>query len=462
MNTRFDAVVIGGGPGGYVCAERLAKYGLSTALVENRQLGGTCLNRGCIPTKVLLHAAETVEQAKKAAAFGISFENIRLDRACLLERKNEVTSSLRGGIAQLMKTAGVTVFEGTGFVPRPSTVIVTGPDGSVTELEAGDIVAAVGSVPTTLPIPGGGLPGVVTSDEILDELPDIKNLVIIGGGVIGVELASYYLAAGARVTILEGMQRLLPTMEKELGQNLSMIMKRAGAEIVTGAAVESITSENGTLTAHYSVKGKPGEAAGDTVLVAVGRRSLAPAVFAAELQVELDRGRAMVDGRMRSSVPHIYVIGDAAAGGAQLAHLASAQGLAAAAAIAGRTFDTRLDLVPGCVYTSPEIASVGLTESEARERGIAVLTAKYPMSANGKSRLTMQERGFIKLVCDDSGVLVGAQLMCVRATDMIGELALAIARGLDVSAVSSLIRPHPTFEEGIGDAAALLAAKHEK
>ncbi len=459
MIQEFDAVVIGGGPGGYVCAEQLAKYGLSTALVERGLIGGTCLNRGCIPTKTLLCAADLMDEVKKAAEWGVSFGPALVDREALLTRKEEVVSALRDGVSSMLAAAKVTVIEGTGRVPAPGQVEVTAADGTVTELKTKDIVAAVGSAPAKPPIPGIDLPGVLTSDDILRDLPQAERLVIIGGGVIGMELASFYLSTGTAVTVLEGMPRILPTMDREIGQSLSMLMKKRGAEIVTGAMVETITQTDGKLACAYTVKGKPAVAEGDLVLVAVGRRPLTADLFAPEIPVEFVKGRAVVDGSMQSSVPHIYVIGDAADGYPQLAHAASAQGLAAAAAIAGKPFMTDLKLVPGCVYTQPEIASVGLTEAEAKEQGIAVHVGKYPTSANGKSLLTGQERGFIKLVADENDVLIGAQLMCARATDMVGELALAIAQKMTAAQAAALIRPHPTFEESIGEAAGICTGK---
>lgn len=459
MSRVFDAVVIGGGPGGYVCAAQLAKEGRSVALVERSALGGTCLNRGCIPTKTLLHGAEVLDEVKKAQNWGVRFGEAEVDRAAMLARKEEVVQTLRQGVEQMLSSAGVTVLEGEGFVPAPGRVRVTLADGTTEELETQDIVAAVGSVPAAPPIPGMDLPGVVTSDQILAQLPQAESLVIIGGGVIGMEFASLYTSLGTKVTVLEGMARILPPLDREIGQSLAMLMKKRGAEIVTGAMVESITQGEGQLCCAYTAKGKAAVASGDVVLVAVGRRSLAPSVFAPEIPLTYEKGRVAVDGHMESSVPHIYVIGDAAAGYPQLAHAASEQGLAAAAAIAGKEFATDLHLVPSCVYTQPEIASVGLTEAEAKEQGLTVHVGKYPTSANGKSLLTGQERGFIKLVADENNVLLGAQLMCARATDMVGELALAVAQKLTVDQVAALIRPHPTFEEAIGEAARLCASK---
>lgn len=459
MRRKFDVAVIGGGPGGYICAARLGKAGKTVALVERSELGGTCLNRGCISTKTMLHGADLLDEVKKAEAWGVRFGPAEVDYSALLARKEEVVRTLRQGVEQLMKSSGVMVIQGEGFVSAPGEVQVTAPDGTREVLQVGDIVAAAGSVPAVPPIPGIRLPGVLTSDQMLDQLPKVKRLVIIGGGVIGMEFASLYTSLGASVTVLEGMARILPPLDREIGQSLTMLMKKRGVEIVTGVMVESITQADGQLCCSYTAKGKAGTASGDVVLAAVGRRSNAASVLAPELAVSYEKGRAVVNERMETAVPHLYVIGDAAAGYPQLAHAASAQGLGAAAAILGQDFGTDLNLVPSCVYTQPEIASVGLTEAEAKEQGLTVHVGKYPTSANGKSLLTGQERGFVKLVADENNVLLGAQLMCARATDMVGELALAVAQKLTVDQVAALVRPHPTFEEAVGEAAEICAAK---
>lgn len=453
LETQFDAIVIGGGPGGYVCAAKLAQAGKKTALIEKTALGGTCLNRGCIPTKTLLHAAELLEEAKKAASAGIHIEGATVDYPALRQRKQEVVQQLTSGIEKMLSAAKVTVIAGNGYVPKAGQVQVTDAEGTGTLYTAQDIVVAVGSEPAMPPIVGLDLPGVMTSNDLLQDIPQLNSLVVIGGGVIGMEFASLYASLGTKVTVLEGQARILPPLDREIGQSLAMLMKKRGVTIVTNAMVQRVEqTEQNTLCCHYMVKEKEEMVAGQRVLVSVGRKSLASGVLAPELPIAYERGRVQVDENMQSSVPHIYVIGDAAAGYPQLAHAASAQALDVVAAITQQSFETDLHLVPSCVYTSPEIASVGMTEAEAKSAGIHPHIGKYPMTANGKSLLTEQERGFIKLVADENGVLLGAQLMCARATDMIGELTLAIANGLTEEQVASMIRPHPTFEEGIGEA----------
>lgn len=445
---KYDSIILGGGPGGYVAAIRMAQYGLQVALVEADAIGGTCLNRGCIPTKTLLHTAEALTEAGHTA--GVLSKEMALDWPALRARKVEVSDTLRGGIESLLKANGVTVLRGQGFVTGAQSVRVTLSDGSVQDLEGENLVIATGSRPVVPRIPGAQGKGVYTSDSLLETMPELKRLTIIGGGVIGMEFASIYQAFGTEVTVIEAMERILPPLDKELSQNLSMICKKRGIRILTGAMVQEIMPD---LTCRYSQKDQVQEVAADGVLIAIGRAPNTAGLFDENCMPEMERGRIQVDAVGQTSVPHIYAIGDCANGGVQLAHAASAQGLAVAAHLAGKPCEIDLQLVPSCVYVSPEIASVGLTEAEAKAKGIPVQTGKFLMGANGKSLLTNQERGFVKLVADESGRVLGAQLMCGRATDMIGELTLAIASQLTVEQIASAIHPHPTFAEGIAEAA---------
>lgn len=449
---KFDIAIIGGGPGGYNAAEKAAKAGFQVVLFEKEDLGGTCLNRGCIPTKTVLHTAELYRQVKEGAALGIASDGLRVDMALLRQRKEQVSTQLRDGIAGLLKANGITLIPGTGRITAPGTVEVTDGAGT-TAYEAENIVVATGSRPVLLPIPGADLDGVYTSDQMLEKLPKLENLTIIGGGVIGVELATAYSSLGTQVTLLEAADRILPLMDREIAQYLGMALKKQGVQIFAGAKVTGITPWEGQLRCGFTTsKGAEAFADAEAVLLSVGRRPNTDEVFAGDLGISLERGRVLVDGTMKAA-PGIYVIGDAAAGRPQLAHAASAQGLAAAAAIAGEAFETDLDLIPSCVYTSPEIAAVGITEGEAKAKGIPVKTGKFLMGGNGKSLISGEERGFIKVITDEQDVLLGALLYCARATDIVGELALAISRKLTIHQISSLIRPHPTVEEAVGEAA---------
>ena len=455
--SQFDLIIIGAGPGGYEAALHAAKLGLKTALVERRDVGGTCLNRGCIPTKTLLHSAEIYHEAKEAETFGIHTENVGFNLPAVFARKQAVVEKLRGGIESLLKSAKVTVLRGTGTILGTGLVKVTNDEGE-TEYTCDNILAATGSVPARPPIPGLEL--AMTSDELLDGAEALyKSLIIIGGGVIGVELATFYADLGCPVTIVEGLDRLLPNMDKELGQNLAMQLKKRGVAIQTGAMVQGVEKSENGFTVRYVQKEKPGAVEAETVLCAIGRSPYSKDLFAEGLEVAYDRRRVNVDEHFRTSIPGVYAIGDVSSP-VQLAHVATAQGIACVDEIAGKTPGQDLSLVPGCVYTRPEIATVGITEAEAKDRGIPVKTAKGLMSANGRTVILEGERGFMKLVANaETGKLIGAALMCERATDMISQLTAAMANGLTVKQMLGFIRPHPTFEEAMTDALADLAKK---
>ncbi len=453
----YDLIVIGAGPGGYEAALHAAKLGLKTALVERRDVGGTCLNRGCIPTKTLLHAAEIYHEAKEAAIFGIHTENVGFDLPAVFARKQAVVEKLRGGVEALLKSAKVELLRGTGTVLGTGRVKVANAEGE-TEYACTNILCATGSVPARPPIPGLEL--AITSDELLDGAETLyKSLIIIGGGVIGVELATFYADLGCPVTIVEGLDRLLPNMDKELGQNLAMLLKKRGITIQTGAMVKGVEKSEKSLTVRFEQKGKEGAVEAEAVLCAIGRAPYSQGLFADGLEVAYDRRRLHVDEHFATSIPGVYAIGDVSSP-VQLAHVATAQGIACVDEIAGKTPGQDLSLIPGCVYTRPEIATVGITEAEAKEKGIPVKTAKGLMSANGRTVILEGERGFMKLAANaETGKLIGAALMCERATDMISQLTAAMAKGLTVKEMLGFIRPHPTFEEALGTALEALEEK---
>ena len=474
MADKFDLVVIGAGPGGYEAAVEGVQKGMKVALVENRELGGTCLNRGCIPAKTILHTAELYHELQSGPSIGLTAREPVIDMEMVQKRKDEVLEQLRKGIASLMKTNRISVFYGTGTILDREHVKValsgekTGekaeeqPDGQKQDqvvLETGHILIATGSVPACPPIPGSSLPGVVTSDGLLDKKDLFEHLIIIGGGVIGMEFASVYSSLGHGVTVIEALDRILPTMDKEIAQNLKMIMKKRNVDIHTGAKVEEIlrTEDGAGLICRYVEKDKPCEARADGILIAAGRRAYTGGLITDESSQEvkdmaMERGRIVTDETYETSVPGIYAIGDVT-GGIQLAHAATAQGRNAVAHMAGEDMVIRTDIIPSCVYTNPEIGCVGISADEAKARGMEAVTKKYIMSANGKSILSQQERGFIKVVADSgSHRILGAQMMCARATDMISQFAVAMANGLTLEDMAKVIFPHPTFSEGILEA----------
>lgn len=452
---QYDLVIIGAGPGGYEAAYEAADFGMKVALVEKDLVGGTCLNRGCVPTKTMMHSSDAYRIATRSANIGVTAEGVKADLNRIIDRKCEVSETLRDGIMFLLKKKKVDFVAGTAKVTDGHTVEISGND-EVSELTAANIMIATGSEPATPPIPGADLPGVLDSTGLLELRGEImKDFVIIGGGVIGIEFATIYSDLGTNVTVVEAMDRLLPNMDKELGRSLKMNFKNRGIDTHTNAMVEKIEERNGRLVCFYKEKDKVQEVEADHILVCTGRRPVTKGVFSEELEEKLlgARGFLQVDDCYRTEIPSIYGIGDAI-GGTMLAHTATAEGRNAVAILNGKEPEINMNVVAGCIYTSPEIASVGLTQDEAKEAGIDVITKKFPTSANGKTIIEELDRGFIKLVASkEDHTLLGAQLMCGRATDIIGELAVAIANGLTIEEVANTIHPHPTFVEAVCEAA---------
>ena len=455
MEYTYDLLVIGAGPGGYVAAIRAAQLGMKTAVIENRQVGGTCLNRGCIPTKSMLHTAELYHEAiHNFETLGLHAENVRYDAQRIQQRKEEVVAKLRGGVEQLFKSDGVTHLRGTGTILDSHTVHFAALEGEDADLTAQHILIATGSEPSSPPVEGMDLPNVINSDQLLDATSLYDHLIVAGAGTIGLEFAGLYNALGAQVTIMATRDRILPKVDKECAQNLAMILKKRGVKIVYKARLKKITqTPEGQLECWYLDGEEYKSVVGDGLLLAAGRRPYTEGLFGPGFSVDQDeKGAILVDEHFCTSVPGVYAIGDVIPG-VQLAHVASAQGICAVEHMLGKEPSICLDVVPDCIYTSPEIASTGLTEEQAVAKGLHVQCGKASMLANGKSLIAQQDRGFIKLVYDvDNDCLVGAQLMCARATDMINELSTAIVNKLNKHQLAAVIRPHPTFGEAVTEA----------
>ena len=491
MKNEFDLIIIGAGPGGYVAAIKAAKAGLSVAVVENRRVGGTCLNRGCIPAKAMIHASSLYREAVCGQQFGLFADEAAYDYEAILNYKTESIDQLVGGIEQLLKANGVTVINGTGtLLPAENGVnrvqvaaadgcaedaAEAGADGDAGADAAGadgdaaadaaagvycakNVILASGSKPARIPVPGMDLPHVLDSDGLfaLEDAP--QSLVIIGGGVIGVEFATVFSNLGTEVTIVEALPKLLDNFDKEISQNLKMILKKRGVEAHLNASVkECLAADDDWVTCVFEEKGKTQEISAEYVLVAAGRVPVTDGLFGEGVSVDMNRRFVAVDEHFRTSMPGVYAIGDLT-GGIMLAHAASAHGVRAVEEIlaeqgAEPAFAQKIDVIPAGVYTDPEIATVGITEAQAKEQGIEAAAGKFIMSANGKSLITREERGFIKVVADASShKVLGAQMMCARATDMIAEFATAIVNDLTVEDMLRGIRPHPTYNEGIAEA----------
>ena len=480
MENQFDLMIIGSGPGGYVAAIKAAKLGKKTAIVECREIGGTCLNRGCIPTKTLMHSSHLYYEAQHLAELGVVVEGIRLDFEKLRERKESVLSRMRQGIVGLLEVNKVTILHGQARITGPNTVEVSiieqqsnvqseleknGQDMNdqekdpveqkVTELyHTEKILIATGSKPVVPRLEGADLPNVITSDELLAMEKLYQKLLIIGGGVIGIEFATIYQEMGYQVEIIEAMDRILPNMDKEISQSIAMSLKKKGVTIHTKAKVTRILQGQGqSLICEYSEKDTVCTTEAEGILIAVGRRANTEELFVEGLDLAMDGASIRVKEDFETSIPGIYAIGDVVNKAGQLAHVASAQGIVAVEKMFGHKSSITLSVIPSCIYTTPEAASVGMSEDEATQAGFDVKIGKYPMLGNGKTLLSAGERGFIKVIADASTLrILGAVLLCDRATDMVSEFATAIVHGLTVKDMAAVIRPHPTYSEAITEA----------
>ncbi|GHV77703.1 dihydrolipoyl dehydrogenase [Spirochaetia bacterium] len=457
---KFDLVIIGSGPAGTGAAFKARSLGLTVCVVEKRDTGGTCLNRGCIPTKTLLHGADLLRETREGERYGVNAGDLQFDFPKLIEWRDTVVSTLRQNQNTALTKAGVTIVHGAARVEGPGKVSVK-TDSGETALEAAAILVASGTTPALLPILGHDLPGVYTSDHFLEGtglLP--KRLTIIGGGVIAVEFAAAYSSFGSEVTLLV-RSSLLSVMDREIGQTLALQLKKRGVVMYTKARPERIEAKDGalalTLTTEGGGEAKSVTVPADAVLMASGRTPDTN-LFAPGCTPELTaKGFIKSDDNMMSSIPGVYVAGDIS-GGAQLAHAATAEGEYAAACIAaavkgGGNKASHAQVIPSCVYTTPEIACAGITAAEAAEKGIPVAAGKGVFGSNGKAFLENQERGFIKLVFHaESRALIGAQFFCNRATEIIPWAVQCIGDGTTAEQIERTVFPHPSICETIAAA----------
>ena len=447
---KFDAVVVGGGPGGYECAIRLSQNGLKTALVEEAELGGTCLNRGCIPTKTLLHSADIYHDAKNGAPFGVNVGELTFDYAKIIERKNAVAKQLSNGVAFLEKNHGVTVFASHATLADRNTVELANGE----TLQCDHLIVATGSSPARIPIPGVDLPGVVDSTGLLNMTTCPKHIIIVGGGVIGVEFATFFYRLGVPVTIVEMLDRVLGPLDKDITDFVEAELKRCGVELVLGVRVESI--EAGLKANYAAVKdGAKGSVEGDVVLMAGGRAPNTKGIGLEKLGVRMDRkGFVEIDGLCRTNVPGVYAIGDIN-GKMQLAHVASAQGLLVADHIAGKPCkQLNYNRIPSCVYCNPETAMVGLTEEQARATGREIGTGTFNLSGNGKALTMGENKGLVKFVYDKAtDEILGFHVIGPRATDLAAEVAAVMECEGTVAEIGRTVHPHPTVSEVVMEAA---------
>ena len=454
MANKTSLIVIGGGPGGYVAAIRGAQLGAEVTLIEKNKLGGTCLNVGCIPTKALLHAAEIMEEMNHAAEYGIKVKAEGYDWKQVLAKKGAVVNQLVGGVTGLLKANKVKVVEGEASFTGAKTLSIKKKDGKVETLSGDKIIIAAGSIPAIPPIPGvEGNPACIDSTKALSLENPPKSLLVIGGGVIGMELATAYNAFGTKVTIVEAMPKLLPMMDGELTAMLRGLMEKKGIEILTEAKVLSVGKDGTKAEVQVDVKGTKKAFNAEKVLVAVGRRTDTAALQLDKVGIRHDRGKIQVNEYMETSVKDVYAIGDCL-GQIMLAHIASAQGELASENALGHkaAFDSKTN--PSCVYTMPEFAGVGLTEDGAKEKGIDYGVGSFPLFANGKALIGNGGIGAIKILYGKKyNEILGVHILGPRATDMIGEAALAIGLEATVEEVINTIHAHPTVTEAVREAA---------
>ena len=453
----FDVVIIGSGPGGYVSAIRCAQLGFNTAIIEKYStLGGTCLNVGCIPSKALLASSHHYEELQHFADHGIEVSGkVKVNLTKMIERKQAVVDQTSGGVKFLMDKNKVTVFEGLGSFEDATHVKVTKADGSSEVIEAKNIIIATGSKPSSLPFIKLDKERVITSTEAL-KLPEVpKHLVIIGGGVIGIELGQVYLRLGAEVSVVEFMDRIIPGMDAGLSKELTKVLKKQGMKFYTSHKVQSVERKGKAVTVKAeNAKGEIITLEGDYSLVSVGRRPYTDGLNAEKAGVKLtERGQVEVNNHLQTNVPNIYAIGDVVRG-AMLAHKAEEEGVLVAEILAGQKPHIDYNLIPGVVYTWPEVAAVGKTEEQLKADGVAYKAGSFPFKALGRARAGGDTDGFVKILADaKTDEVLGVHMIGARCADLIAEAVTAMEFRASAEDISRMSHAHPTFAEAIKEAA---------
>lgn len=443
-------VVIGGGPGGYVAALKAALLGADVTIVEKGKVGGTCLNVGCIPTKALLACSDVLSTVKEAKKFGVNFEaDVKADFTTIMERKEKVVTQLVKGIEFLFESRGVKLVRGLGKLVSNKEVEVTKEDGTKETIQADKIILATGSIPVVprfLPYDGKN---VMTSDEVLNLKEQPKSMTIVGGGVIGCEIGQFLNRLGTEVKIVEMLPQLLPLEDEDTAKILQRSFKQDKVKFFVGDGIATVEVGDGKVVATLQ-SGKKVES--EKMLVAIGRRPYTDGLGLEEVGIQADRGKVIVNEYLETNVEGIYAIGDLTIS-PDLAHVASRQGIVAVEnAILGKKKKMSYKAVPGCVFTEPEVASVGMKEKQAKEAGINYKIGKFDFRGLGKAQAMGKLQGFVKVITDENDVIIGAAIIGERAADMLGELTMACELGLTAEQVGEVIHPHPTLCEGIMEA----------
>lgn len=445
----YDVAILGAGPGGYVAALRAAMRGAKVCIIEEKYLGGTCLNVGCIPTKAMLHASDIFHQTLNAKEFGINVAAPKVDDAAFMQRVSKVVKNLTSGVRFLLKKRSVEVVNGKGKLTGKDTITVKTKDGTQ-EIKAKSIIIATGSraaKPAFLPWDSDRL---MTTDEATtsDSLP--KSILILGGGVIGCEFATVYSELGIETTLVEMLDSLVGNLDADISKSVTKSLKKRGVNILTSTKLVSVEPQADKVTAKLE---DGSEVTAEKILVAIGRKPNIENIGMKELNIELDNGIIKVDQRCRTNIDNIYAIGDVAET-MQYAHLASRMGIIAADNITGKDSSDDRDIVPTGIYTHPEAASVGLSEIQAKEKCPNVKISKFPYTASGIAQAYGKTEGMVKLMADPQlGEILGAVVIGQHATDIIQEITLAMKNELTVEEIANTIHPHPTFTEAVGEAA---------
>lgn len=433
---KTDLLILGSGPGGYHTAAYAARNGLTVTIVEKADVGGTCLNQGCIPTKALCHDAEAIEAARRVCG-----DDVQVDFAKIYGRKCAVVDKLRGDVETLMSQPGITLVRGRGVLTCNKTVQVDD-----VEYAADNVIIATGSRPKMLPVEGVGLPGVLDSTGLLalDTFPG--SLCIVGAGVIGLEFASVFRSFGCEVTVVEYMKECLPPYDSDISRRVRKAMEKRGVKFVMQAGVAGIVQAEGKLQVNYVCKGKPGAAIADKVLVATGREANISGIGLETVGVVTDKGCIVVDDNMQTNVSGIYAVGDVN-GRCMLAHAAIMQGMRCVNHILGRADNIRLDLMPSAVFTNPEAAAVGLTESQCKDAGMEYAVRKTPYRANGRAVADEADGGLLKLITGNDGLIVGCHVCGSHAADIVQEVTAIMSMGCTLDRLHDITHIHPTIAE---------------
>lgn len=457
MSQQFDIAIIGGGPGGYVAALRAAKAGKKIAVIEKGLIGGTCLNRGCIPTKTLLHAAESYRAISEMAAIGITVEKKEIDFGKVQEHKSKVIAQLRGGVEFLLKKNRVTVIAGEASFKSKDTLEVKTKDG-IQEVKAKNIIIATGSTPAVLPIPVDEGVKSYTAEELMDikDLPE--DILILGGGAIGIEFATIFNSLGVKVTLVELLDRLIPREDHELSAMLLNKLKKDGINVHVGTKVTKITAgEGGRAMATLEGHSEEEEIATAAVLASVGRKPVIQGLNLEDIGVEMNRGTVIADDLSRTNVDGIYAVGDVT-GKNFLAHGAMEAGLIAAEDIIGEQRPALRSIMPRCIFSNPEIAAVGMTEVEAKEEGYEIKVGRFPFNANGRALTLGETTGMVKIISEkETGEVLGVHIMGPHASTLIGEACLAMSMEATLEELIYTLHPHPTISEALQESAFVAA-----